>query len=141
MQLSGAEATFGVSSSVMMRRNNEASERHAERRRREDEAPRLIATVPNLVSLKLQLHEAKGDVSVAETGHIRHVVVATAALLFEMPCRDSGCKDGGHDVTSSITRSLKAGETQFEGEHQCTGYVGDGPCQRLLRYIATATYK
>ena len=64
-----------------------------------------------------------------------------APLLFDMPCRDTACKDGGHDVTNAITRSLKAGETQFEGEHQCTGYVGDGPCQRVLRYTATATYK
>jgi hypothetical protein len=44
-------------------------------------------------------------------------------------------------VTNAITRSLKNGETQFEGEHQCTGYVGDGGCQRVLRYTATATYK
>ena len=124
-----------------MRRNNEAAERSAERRRREDEAPRLIATVPNLESLKLQLQEIKGDVSVAETGHIRHVVVAHAPLLFEMPCRDPACKDGGHDVTSAIARSLKAGEKQFEGEHACTGYVGDTPCQRVLRYTATAAYK
>ena len=101
----------------------------------------MIATVPNLVSLKLHLQEAKGDVSVAETGHIRHVVVAHAPLLFDMPCRDPACKDGGHDVTNAITRSLKAGEKQFEGEHQCTGYVGDGACQRVLRYTATATYK
>lgn len=125
----------------MMRRNNEAAERHAERRRREDEAPRLLATVPNLDSLKLQLQEAKGDVSVAETGHIRHVVVAHAPLLFEMPCRDSACKDGGHDITAAITRALRAGETHFQGEHACTGYVGDSPCQRVLRYTATATYK
>jgi hypothetical protein len=125
----------------MMRRNNEASERHAERRRREDEAPRLIATVPNLVSLKLQLQESKGDVSVAETGHIRHVVVAHAPLLFEMPCRDPACKDGGHDVTAAIARALKAGDTDFTGEHACTGYVGDAPCQRVLRYTATASYK
>jgi len=125
----------------MMRRNNEASERHAERRRREDEAPRLIATFPNLVSLKLQLQESKGDVSVAETGHIRHVVVAHAPLLFEMPCRDTACKDGGHDVTNAIAKSLKAGEKHFVGEHQCTGYVGDAPCQRVLRYTATAAYK
>lgn len=125
----------------MMRRNNEASERHAERRRREDEAPRLIATFPNLETLKLQLQESKGDVSVAETGHIRHVVVAHAPLLFEMPCRDTACKDGGHDVTNAIAKSLKAGEKHFTGEHQCTGYVGDAPCQRVLRYTATATYK
>lgn len=124
-----------------MRRNNEASERSAERRRREDEAPRLAASFPNLVSLKLQLQELKGDVSVAETGHIRHVVVAHAPLLFEMPCRDSACKDGGHDVTAAIARALKAGDTQFEGEHGCTGYVGDAPCQRVLRYTASATYK
>jgi len=124
-----------------MRRNNEASERHAQRRRREDEAPRLIATVPNLMSLKLQLQESKGDVTVAETGHIRHVVVAHAPLLFDMPCRDPACKDGGHDLTSAIVRELKAGQTRFEGEHACTGYVNDGPCERVLRYIATATYK
>src|SRR5438552_18399550 len=114
----------------MMRRNTEASERHAERRRREDEAPRLAATVPNLLTLKLQLQEAKGDVSVAETGHIRHVVVAHAPLLFDMPCRDPACKDGGHDVTNAIARSRKAGETQVEGDHQRTGYVGAGPAQR-----------
>jgi hypothetical protein len=125
----------------MMRRNNEASERQAERRRREDEAPRLSATFPNLVSLKLQLSESKGDVSVAETGHIRHVVVAHAPLLFEMPCRDTACKDGGHDVTNAIAKSIKAGQTQFVGEHGCTGYVGDAPCQRVLRYTATASYK
>jgi hypothetical protein len=125
----------------MMRRNNEASERHAERRRREDEAPRLSATFPNLVSLKLQLQETKGDVSVAETGHIRHVVVAHAPLLFDMPCRDNACKDGGHDITQAISASLKSGKTEFEGQHKCTGYVGDGPCQRILRYVATASYK
>jgi hypothetical protein len=125
----------------MMRRNNEASERHAERRRREDEAPRLQATFPSLVSLKLHLQEAKGDVSVAETGHIRHVVVAHAPLLFEMPCRDTACKDGGHDVTNAIAKALRAGEKNFTGEHQCTGYVGDSPCQRVLRYTATAAYK
>ena len=124
-----------------MRRNNEASERSAERRRREDEAPRLAATIPNLASLKLQLQETKANISVAETGHIRHVVVAHAPLLFEMPCRDTACKDGGHDVTSAIAKALKAGQTSFEGEHSCTGYVGDQPCQRILRYVATATYK
>jgi hypothetical protein len=79
----------------MMRRNNEASERHAERRRREDEAPRLTATVPNLTSLKLQVREYKSDITVAEAGHIRHVVVANAPLLFVLPCRDPACKDGG----------------------------------------------
>lgn len=125
----------------MMRRNNEASERQAERRRREDEAPRLSAAFPNLVSLKLQLQESKGDVSVAETGHIRHVVVAHAPLLFEMPCRDTACKDGGHDVTNAIAKAIKAGQTEFTGEHGCTGYVGDAPCQRVLRYTATASYK
>jgi len=44
-------------------------------------------------------------------------------------------------IARGSMRSLKAGETQFEGDHQCTGYVGDGPCQRILRYVATATYK
>ncbi len=124
-----------------MRRNNEASERQAERRRREDEAPRLSAAFPNLATLKLQLQESKGDVSVAETGHIRHVVVAHAPLLFEMPCRDTACKDGGHDVTNAIAKAIKAGQTHFVGEHSCTGYVGDAPCQRVLRYTATASYK
>jgi len=125
----------------MMRRNNEASERHAERRRREDEAPRLLATVPTLASLKLQVREYKLDITVAEAGHIRHVVVDSAPLLFVLPCRDPACKDGGHDITTAMTRSLRAGETQFEGEHACTGYIGDGPCQRVLHYTATATYR
>lgn len=125
----------------MMRRNTAAAERTAERRRLEDEAPRLAAVIPSLESLKLNVREFKADVAVAEAEHTRHVVVAHAPLLFILPCRDPACKDGGHDITSEITRALQAQKAEFSGEHSCSGYVGDLPCQRVLHYRASATYR
>jgi hypothetical protein len=68
-------------------------------------------------------------------------VVENAPALFILPCGDTSCKDGGHDVTSMVLRSLRAGETRFEGEDVCNGMVGSAPCSRVLRYVATATYK
>jgi hypothetical protein len=123
------------------RRFGLAAQRFAERRQREDEAPRLTAEVPQLTDLKLEIDEHRAGGAVAEAPHIRRIVVERAPALFVLPCGDAACKDGGHDVTSTILRALRAGETRFEGEDVCNGMVGTAPCSRVLRYVATATYK
>jgi hypothetical protein len=103
-------------------RNFEAAQRAAERRKREDDADRLQAVVPTLETLRLDIQESRG-------------------ALFEIPCLDSWCKDGGHDVTNEVLRALRSGATQFEGEHSCSGRSGAADCQRVMRYIGVATYK
>ena len=122
------------------RKQSEAALRFAERRRREDEAPRLSAEVPKLKTLQLEIEERSGGSSVAEPKHMRKVVVDHAPALFLIPCGDSRCKDGGHDITHLILRALRAGETQFEGHDVCAGSQGSGQCSRVLHYVAKATY-
>lgn len=122
-------------------RNFEAAQRAADRRKREDDAERLAAVVPKLESLRLDIEERRGEVSLPESAHIKRVSVPHAPALFEIPCLDSWCKEGGHDVTAEVLRHLRAGATHFEGEHSCSGRSGTAECQRVMRYVGTATYR
>src|SRR5450755_1717922 len=122
------------------RRNSEAAQRFAERRQREDEAPRLSAEVPRLESLKLEIEERRAGGAVAESAHIRRIVVDHAPALFLLPCGDSSCKDGGHDVTRVLMHALHAGAARTEGEDACNGQIGSATCSRVMRFVATATY-
>jgi hypothetical protein len=122
------------------RRHSEAAQRFADRRRREDEAPRLAAEVPRLTGLKLEIEERSGSSPVAEPTHVRRIVVEHAPALFALPCGDSRCKDGGHDITHAVMRQLRAGQTRFDGDDICQGSVGSTQCSRVLHYVATATY-
>jgi hypothetical protein len=122
------------------RKQREAAERLAERRKREDAAPRLTAEVPRLQSLTLEIQETSEGSSVAEPTHVRRIVVQHAPALFVLPCGDSRCKDGGHDVTHAVMRPLRAGETRFEGQDACAGSLGTAPCTRVLNFVGTATY-
>lgn len=121
-------------------RGREAAERFAERRRREDDAPRLAELVPDLATLSLEIQERRGGFSTGEAAHIRRVVVENAPALFILPCRDTACKDGGHDITDFVTRSLRAKLTRFESEDACMGTVGSATCQRVMHVVATASY-
>ncbi len=122
------------------RKQSEAALRFAERRKREDEAPRLVTEVPRLKTLQLEMEERSGGSTVAEPKHMRRIVVEHAPALFVIPCGDSRCKDGGHDITHMVLRSLRAGEPVFEGEDVCNGSQGSGQCSRVLHYMAKATY-
>ena len=122
-------------------RQTEAAERTAERRRREDDAQRLKDEVPKLSTLVLEIQEHRTGTVVLESTHIRRIPVEFAPALFELPCQDSFCKQGGHDVTQAMLRALQSGSTSFEGEHACAGQTGTAECQRVLRYVAKATYK
>jgi len=121
-------------------RNSEAAERMAERRKREAEAPRLAATVPSLEKLRLEIIERSSSISRPEHTHTRHVVVESAPALFVMPCRDTQCKDGGHDLTAQIVGALQKRKERFEGEDACNGVVGSSTCSRILAYVGVATY-
>jgi hypothetical protein len=117
------------------RRSNAAAERYAERRRREDEAPRLHEEVPELVSLSLEVEESSGGVVDPQQKYVRKIVVEHAPALFLVPCGDSHCTDGGHDVTSAVMRALRAHRTEFEGTDDCPG------CARVVHFQATAEYR
>lgn len=122
-------------------RSTEASQAAAERRQREDRAPRLIAEAPQLASLKLEIEEMRQGASVPETVHVKHVAVAHAPALFDLPCLDSTCSGGGHDVTNQVLAALRSRSPKFQGEHSCNGMTRTAACTRVLRYVGIATYK
>jgi hypothetical protein len=122
-------------------RSTEASQAAAERRQREDRAPRLIAEAPQLATLKLEIEELRQGASVPETVHVKHVAVAHAPALFDLPCLDSTCSGGGHDVTNQVLAALRSRSTRFQGEHACNGMTRTAACTRVLRYVGIATYK
>jgi hypothetical protein len=126
---------------MMNRRNPEAARRLAERRQREDDAPRLAAAFPQLESLGIRVAEASPGISNPVGSYIRRVVVATAPALFVLPCGDSQCRDGGHELTQQLLTGLRQNKLQFEGEDSCRGFIGSSECRRVLRYVATASYR
>jgi hypothetical protein len=125
----------------MRRRFDEAAARSAERRKREDDAPRLLASVPTLTSLRLEIEERRPGISNGEASHIRRVVVEHAPALFVVPCHDKQCNDGGHDMTPFVMKALQAREERFEGEDVCYGTVGSSACRRVLRIVGIAEYR
>jgi hypothetical protein len=121
-------------------RSRDAAERTAERRRREAEAPRLLAQVPDLSLLRLEIEERRDSHALPETAHVKRVVLEHAPALFVMPCMDRACRDGGHDVTAEVMHALHQKKTAFSGNDACAGQTGSAPCQRVLHYVATAEY-
>lgn len=121
------------------RKHGAGAQRFAERRLREDEAPRLSAAVPALVSLSLAIEDCS-DSSFGQPKHVRRVVVAQAPALFVIGCSDPNCQEGGHDVTHPIMQALTRHQTSFQGEDKCYGILGSSQCTRVLRYDAKADY-
>ncbi len=127
--------------SLFRSRDNEAKGRLAERARRAEEAPRLAAEVPELRSLHLEIEVYRSDYPLSNSKHIRRIVVDQAPALFELPCMNSFCQEGGHDLTSPILRALKHGTTRFHGEDGCNGQTGSAQCSCVLRYVAIAVFE
>jgi hypothetical protein len=111
-----------------------------ERWRREDAAPRLATEVPSLRSLRLRLKDIRGESRIQGTERTQHVVVLRAGALFEIPCSEPKCQDGGYDVTADILRALRAHRVEFEGSMQCRGIVGNNDCQCSLMFVGQAGY-
>jgi len=121
---------------------SEAALRSVARREREDAAPRLRDEVPALATLYLELEERRGESLVASGAHVRRVVVEHAPALFDIPCGERSCPDGGHDLTREILSALRRGATNFAGEDTCNGYTPAGNrCGIELHYVVVATYR
>jgi hypothetical protein len=136
-----AAAVTAAGESVRFKQS-EAARRFAERRERENAAPRLHAEIPSLTALDLTVKEHRADAPAEETTHVRRVVITSAPALFEIPCGDPSCEGGGHEVTSSILRALRAGQTAFAVEDVCHGSVAGGhSCRRVLTIAAKAKYE
>ena len=118
-----------------------AAQRAAERRERENNAPRLAAEVPDLQSLRFEIEERSGSMAVMQPKYIRRIVVPNAPALFLVPCGDSNCTDGGHDVTGAVIQALRSHRARFSGEEGCRGSLGSGAaCNRVLHFDAFAEY-
>lgn len=124
----------------MQRRANPAAIRAAERRAREEAAPRLLAEIPQLVSLDIRFQE-ESSFAAPVISHTKRVVIPTAPALFEIGCGDSSCEGGGHDLTLTMMRELHQQNTEFTGEDACNGTIKNGACQRVLKFKATARYE
>jgi len=120
------------------RLNSPAAQRFAGRRQREDEAPKLLAEVPDLLSLQMQIEERSG---VGGTKHLRRFLVDRAPALFLVPCGDPRCIDGEHDLTMEIMHALRGRQTTFSGHDDCRGAIGSSPCLRVLHFDARAEYR
>jgi hypothetical protein len=119
----------------MNRRDSQAAkQRSTERKVREDGAPRLSNEFRRLSSLRL-------DVENGSSKYVWRIVVERAPSLFEITCPEDGCTDGGHDLTRSITHSLRQSATTFSGESVCRGKTPLGDCGRVLKFVAVATYR
>lgn len=118
----------------------ERKERKAARDERENAAGKLRDRVPNLTQLDITVRETRTEGWVTDTSYIRRVVLAQAPALFEIPCSDTRCEDGGYDVTREIIAQLAAGRLEFEGEAACRGRCGAIDCGRRLSYTARAQY-
>src|ERR1700722_9055128 len=122
-------------------RNSEAAQRFAERRRREDAAPRLREVVPALATLRLEIDERRGAAGTRDPKHVRLVVVDSAPAMFNVPCGDHTCREGGHDVTDAVLRALEVGDVRVELEDTCPGQVGTVPCGAVMHLVLRATYR
>jgi hypothetical protein len=112
-----------------------------DRWKREDDAPRLKQEVPNLEALRMNLEEFSGGHRIMGTSRIQHVVVGQASTRFEIPCGDSKCEDGGHDLTRDMLNALRSGREAFNASSVCSGRVGERACDRALEYSFTAKYQ
>ncbi len=119
----------------MIRRNSpEAKQRSLERRKREDDAARLIDEVRRLGSLDIEIDDGGNR-------YIKRVVVERAPALFDLPCPEKTCTNGGHDITRAMMQALRASATRFEGEDTCRGEIPSGRCGRVIKFVAKATYR
>lgn len=121
-------------------RHRDMNSSRRERWDREDAAPRLKQLVPELESLRVSLVENKGGHAIPGTRRVQHVMVDTASTLFEVPCTESACQGGGHDLTQVVGPRLRNRRPEFSGSSECTGAVGGHACERRLEYSFEAKY-
>jgi hypothetical protein len=124
-----------------MFRRNQGEPARTERWKREDAAARLREEIPSLATLRLELAESKRGTTTKEAMRIQHVIVDRAAALFLIPCSDTRCREGGHDITRELILALNRGVETVEGNSLCRGEINNDECGRELTYSATASYR
>lgn len=97
--------------------------------------------IPDLATLRLEVEERRGTTSAGDPKHVRLIVVDSAPALFALPCGDHACRDGGHDVTDEVLRSLSARATHFEIDDTCHGSIGTAACGAVMHVTVEATYR
>jgi len=107
------------------------------RRQREDNAPRLAVVIPELTVLAIRVDERS---IISAPMYIRRFVVDRAPAVFLIPCSDSNCSDGGHDISSEVMAALRGRKHRFTGSHVCTGWVGSKHCERTIWFEGEAEY-
>jgi hypothetical protein len=90
-----------------------------------------------LLRLELAIEERS---EIGSIRHTRRVVIGRAPALFLVPCGDSRCVDGEHDLTMAVMGALHAHEESFGGDDGCTGSLGLGLCARVIHFEAAAEY-
>ena len=122
------------------RRRTEALRRREERWQREDEAKRLLEEVPSLLTMSIEIQELSDESGHPPTKYIRRVPLPAAPALFEVPCSEHKCEDGGYDITAAVLDGLRAARATFEGTVYCAGNLPEHPCSRRLHWMVKATY-
>lgn len=123
-----------------MRRISPAVIAAKKRREREEAAKRLHQVVPELESLTLAISDTADNEGALPVSYIRHVVVTMAPAMFDLPCGDKKCEEGGYDVTQKMMRRLRDGDTRWSGKSKCRGSKKGEPCARELEFDAEASY-
>jgi len=118
----------------------EQSHRRSERWDRENAAPRLKQLVPSLKGLRLTLVEQRAERDISGTRRTQHVMVDTASTRFEIPCGETDCDGGGHDLSRIAASQLSERRGAFGGKSECHGYIKERPCDRHLEYAFVAEY-
>jgi hypothetical protein len=111
-----------------------------ERRRREEESPRLLTLIPELISVRLELQESRSGGEQVEYTHIKRIALEHAPSVFMIPCGERRCKHGGYDLTSGTMSGLRRREERIEIDDTCMGDVGSSRCGRVLKCVAIAEY-
>lgn len=122
------------------RRNTNSMRYREERWQREDQAGKLVAAIPALSALRMDVEERTGEEVGPPIHHTKHFLLEHASAHVELPCTERKCEGGGYDITHDVLKALHAGETRFEGEAVCNGLIGDRSCERSLHWSATAAY-
>ena len=114
--------------------------RRVERQEREDRAGKLLLRAPDLTSLSIVVHETRPDGCVSDSHYTRRVVLEQAPALFEVPCSDPACEDGGYEVTweSSTPSPLASGSSRASSH--AGGDAVRSTAAGSSRFVATATY-
>jgi hypothetical protein len=124
----------------MRQRDLDQLEATSEHRRREDASPRLRDEIEHLLSLRITFEDLRPEGRVLATSYTKPVLVATAPSCFEIRCMEARCS-GWHDLTDRMLRALREKRTQFAGQSDCNGMIGDAACDHTLRYTCEAIYQ